>query len=80
MIFKFPDVDSTDKSTVTRYIYPNGKDNTEVMLYQVQGGGHTEPSRSEHYRRLYKWIVGPQNYDIEMADEVWAFFKDKIRR
>lgn len=80
LVHAFPDRTPKDKSTVTRYTYKNGKDHTEVVLYKVQGGGHTEPSLSEHYGRVYKWIVGPQNDDIEMADEVWAFFNNKTRQ
>lgn len=77
--YDFPDLDKKDKSTVTRLSYGTGKHNNEVVLYKVMQGGHTEPSRKEHYRRLYKRIVGPQNYDIEMAEEVWQFFKAKVR-
>jgi polyhydroxybutyrate depolymerase len=50
------------------------------VLYEVRGGGHTEPSLTEHNRRLYKRIVGPQNRDIEMAEEVWSFFKNRRRQ
>lgn len=74
-----PDLDKSDNSTVVRHSYTNGKNGSEVVLYSVINGGHTEPSRQEQYRRLYKRIVGNQNYDIEMADEVWAFFKNKVR-
>ena len=78
--YDFPDLDKNDKSTVTRLSYGTGKHINEVVLYKVLHGGHTEPSRKEHYRRLYKRIVGSQNYDIEMAEEVWQFFKAKMRK
>ena len=74
-----PDRDPSDKSTVIRHRYVAGKQNAEIVLYEVVHGGHTEPSVQEHYGRLYKAIVGNQNYDIEMADEVWQFFWDKHR-
>lgn len=69
-----PDKDKRDGSTVQIRRYSGGKNNTEVVLYEIRGGGHTEPSLTEHYRRLYKLVVGPQNRDIEMVDEVLKFF------
>lgn len=78
-IYHFPDTDKDDGGTVTRYTYNNLQQGMQVVLYEVKNGGHTEPSREEKYRWLYKLIVGKQNHDIEMADEVWAFFRDKHR-
>lgn len=74
-----PDREAGDKSSVVRHRYTAEPEHAEVVLYEVINGGHTEPSLQEHYGRLYKRIVGNQNYDIEMADEVWQFFKDKHR-
>jgi polyhydroxybutyrate depolymerase len=79
-VFDYPDRSRRDRSTVHRETYRNGRSGTVVVLFEVRGGGHTEPSLREHYARLYRRIVGPQNYDIEMAEEIWAFFKDKRRR
>jgi polyhydroxybutyrate depolymerase len=45
-----------------------------VMHLRVVGGGHVEPSIRERYQGFYTRIVGPQNGDIELADEVWRFF------
>lgn len=71
------DINKTDGSTATKYHYKNGTNNTEVVLYKISNGGHTEPSLEEHYRFLYKRIVGNQNKDFEMAVAIWDFFKDK---
>lgn len=70
-----PNRNKRDGSTVRMKQYFRRENNTEVVLYKVVGGGHTEPSLSEHYRRLYKIVVGTQNEDIEMAEEVWKFFE-----
>ncbi|MFK8163841.1 MAG: PHB depolymerase family esterase [Lewinella sp.] len=75
----FDDRDPDDGSTVKKYHYLNGTNNTEVVLYEVIGGGHTEPSLVERYGNLYLAIVGTQNGDIEMAEEVWDFFRGKTR-
>ena len=72
---KLPNSNKKDRSTVHIEQYKDGKHNTEVILYEVRGGGHTEPSLSEHYARLYTLIVGRQNKDFEMAEEVWKFFE-----
>ena len=69
--------DTGDNSTVKKHLYSNGSNNTEVVFYEVIGGGHTEPSISERYGNLFKAVVGEQNGDIEMANEVWDFFKTK---
>jgi len=77
--FVFPDINPDDESTVTKYTYANADQNTRVVHYKVTGGGHTEPSKVERYRGIYKRIVGNQNGDIEMVDEVWEFFSDFIK-
>ena len=69
-----PDIDADDHSTVHVTRYGGGRDGSEVVLYEVRGGGHTEPSLAEHYGKLYQRIVGEQNRDVEMAKEVWRFF------
>ncbi len=73
----FTDNNTSDNSTVTKEVYANGTNNTEVVFYKVTGGGHTEPSILERYGALYKLIVKEQNGDIEMAREIWDFFKTK---
>ncbi|MBX2862396.1 MAG: hypothetical protein KTR27_02490 [Leptolyngbyaceae cyanobacterium MAG.088] len=67
----------TDGCTASRTTYSNLTTNVEVSLVRIRGGGHTEPSISQPYSRLFLAIVGAQNQDIEMADEVWKFFQDK---
>lgn len=71
----FPDNDTEDGSIVKRFSYRNGTNGSVVEHYEVVGGGHTEPSIAERYGLIYKALVGSQNGDIEMADEVWDFFK-----
>lgn len=79
VITNLPDINTNDGSTVTTYLYKNGGNGTEVLLYKVNNGGHTEPSFSERYNSIWLSIVGNQNGDIEMAYEVWNFFKTKTK-
>jgi len=74
-----PDLDPEDNSNVEKFTYANGINGSEVVLYKVNGGGHTEPSLSVKYSQLYLDIVGEQNHDLEMAEEVWDFFKNKSK-
>ena len=78
-ITNLPNLNSNDGSTTTEYLYKNGGNGTEVVLYQVNNGGHTEPSLSERYSSLFLLLVGSQNGDIEMANEIWDFFKTKTK-
>ena len=75
--YEFPDLDTKDKSTVVKYVYPGGKNNTEVVFYKVIGGGHAIPSIAEQYSWIWETYVGKQNHDIEAVYEIWNFFADK---
>jgi len=76
-ITNFPDIDTEDSSTVHKATYSNGIEGTQVALYEITGGGHVEPSIREQYSSILELSLGKQNHDIEMADEIWKFFKDK---
>lgn len=69
-----PDRDPADGSSVQRFSYRNGIGGTVVEHYEVVNGGHTEPSLVERYGAIFRLIVGSQNGDLEMAEEVWGFF------
>jgi polyhydroxybutyrate depolymerase len=73
------DINTNDNCTIQKYLYKNGAENTEVALYKVTNGGHTEPSISQRYSSLFLTIVGEQNGDLEMATEIWNFFKTKTK-
>ncbi len=78
-ITNLQNANTNDNSTVTKYLYKNGGNRTEVALYKVVGGGHTEPSILERYSPVFLLLVGNQNGDIEMANEIWDFFRDKSK-
>lgn len=78
-IVDFPDIDTKDNTSVQRMTYSNGTDGTQVVLYEVSHGGHVEPSIQEQYAPILELYLGKQNHDIEMAQEIWRFFKNKTR-
>lgn len=68
------DLDAEDNSTVTEISWTGGREGTEVVLFRIDGGGHTEPSISQQRASLYENLVGMQNHDIEAAEVIWDFF------
>ncbi len=44
-----------------------------VVLYRIEGGGHTWPSGRQY---LPRFVVGRVNKDIDGAEEVWSFFSE----
>jgi len=78
VVTNFEDTDTSDNCTATKRLYQNGVNNTEVAFYEITGGGHSEPSILERYRTFGLLnAIKEQNGDIEMANEVWEFFKNK---
>jgi len=59
-----------DGTTVERKTYGPGKNGAEVILFVINGGGHTWPGR--------KWPMpwlGKTTHDISANDLIWEFFK-----
>lgn len=66
------DKTKTDSSTVFFDLYKNPANNIEVVLYRIEGGGHTWPGAFQY---LPESIIGKTNKDIEAQDIIWQFFK-----
>jgi polyhydroxybutyrate depolymerase len=71
-----PDLDPKDGTRVTRKEYINGADGTEVILYSVDGGGHTWPGGLQY---MPSFIVGKTSRDIDATEVIWSFFKKHSR-
>jgi polyhydroxybutyrate depolymerase len=59
-----------DGCTVTKKVYGPGKEGSEVVLYTIDGGGHTWPGR--------QWPVpwlGKTTKDISANELIWEFFQ-----
>jgi polyhydroxybutyrate depolymerase len=67
------DINQSDNSTVTLFNYSNCQDDNEVLLYRVNGGGHTWPGgwQPDGWEAIFLKI----NKDIHASIEVWNFFK-----
>ncbi|HOM74737.1 MAG TPA: PHB depolymerase family esterase [Fervidobacterium sp.] len=67
-----PDVDETDETRVWKEEYTNVQDGARVVLYGIDGGGHSWPGGIVN---LPMWIIGRTNNDINACDLIWTFFK-----
>lgn len=76
LVLEEPDRDPKDGTRVTRKEYSNANDGTEVILYSVEGGGHTWPGGLQY---LPKWVVGKTSRDIDATGIIWTFFKKHSR-
>jgi polyhydroxybutyrate depolymerase len=65
---------STDPTRPELFVYTPKGAPIQVELLRIIGGGHVEPSPTQHYGPLYTRLVGPQNYDVESAALAWSFF------
>jgi polyhydroxybutyrate depolymerase len=72
VIIEEPDRDPKDGTRVKRTEYLNGINGTEVILYSVEGGGHTWPGGFQY---LPAWIIGKTSRDIDANEVIWSFFK-----
>jgi polyhydroxybutyrate depolymerase len=61
------DVNTTDLSTVTHYVYQGGIDGSSVELYKVIGGGHSWPGAVP--------VIYKTNEDFSASIEIWRFFR-----
>ena len=65
-------VESAVAADVTRVEYPNCADSATVVLYRVQGGGHTWPGGGP----LPEWFVGTTSNGIDATRMMWRFFRE----
>ncbi len=66
---ELPDL-ADDGTTVTRKTWGPGKDGAEVILYTIEGGGHTWPGRPRFVE-----FLGKSTRDISANDLIWDFFQ-----
>ncbi|MDD5237888.1 MAG: PHB depolymerase family esterase [Candidatus Omnitrophica bacterium] len=83
MIYK-PDRDPNDGTTVRIHSYKNKDNEVMVVLYAIEGGGHTWPGASEDIpqapRGFPKTAIGLTCFDINGTEEIYNFFKQYSRK
>jgi polyhydroxybutyrate depolymerase len=65
-------IDSVVAANVTRLEYTNCADDADVVLYTVQGGGHSWPGG----KAIPEWMLGPTSRSIDATSQMWAFFRE----
>ena len=68
-----PDV-AHDGTGVHRDVYANGKEDTEVVIYTINGGGHTWPGGPQYLPAL---LVGKVTQNLQATPVIWEFFQKR---
>jgi polyhydroxybutyrate depolymerase len=64
-------VESPVAADVTRIEYTDCADGAAVVLYRIQGGGHTWPGGEP----LPKWLAGSTSNGVDATSQMWEFFR-----
>ena len=72
-----PDRDSKDGTRVRKESYNQCREGSEMILYAIEGGGHTWPGGHQY---LPAWIIGKTSRDIDSNQVIWDFFKRHIKK
>jgi polyhydroxybutyrate depolymerase len=67
---------AADGISVRREVYGGGKRGTEVIVYTIEGGGHTWPGGPQH---LPLFLVGKASHNLDATEAIWGFFKKHNR-
>lgn len=70
-ITPMPDTAPNDNTTVDLIRYPCA-DNAPVILYRVNGGGHTWPGNIYYFPQ---WVTGRVSLDVNAGELIWEFFR-----
>jgi polyhydroxybutyrate depolymerase len=77
---QLPDLDRGEGSKITVWRWTHCTSGAPVVLYRIEGGGHRVPSLDRRRTRLVDRVLGRENHDIDAAEAIWTFFKDKQRK
>jgi polyhydroxybutyrate depolymerase len=69
VVTKLPDT-AKDGTSITCKTYGGGKDGSEVVLVEIDSGGHTWPGRESRLKAL-----GKSTKNISANDMMWEFFE-----
>lgn len=72
-----PDTDPKDGTRVRKESYDQCRESSEVVLYAIEGGGHTWPGGDQY---LPQWIIGKTSRDIDANEVVWNFLRKHSKR
>jgi polyhydroxybutyrate depolymerase len=73
VITPLPDRDTADGTTVRTEAYGGCQDGAEVVLYAIEGGGHTWPGGFQY---LPESVIGRTSREFNASEVIWQFFKE----
>src|SRR5208283_4906471 len=76
LITSLPNIDPNSGMQVSREEYVNGDEGSEVILYAIEGGGHTWPGGVQYAPVA---MIGKTSHDIDACPIIWEFFKKHVR-
>ena len=68
---------ANDGTKVTRKTWSGGRDETEVVLIEIEDGGHTWPGVAPPPAATF---LGKSTVDISANDLMWEFFQRHARK
>jgi len=68
-----PDLDANDGTRVHYAQFTGGRGGSEVVVYGIEGGGHTWPGGKQY---LGEGTVGKTCRDINASELIWEFFRN----
>lgn len=71
-----PDLRKFDGTTVSIDKYTDCETGGALVLYKINGGGHTWPSGKQY---LGKRVIGNTSREVNACDEIWRFFQSVDR-
>lgn len=72
-VTQLPDTAPDDGTTVRQEVYGGCQDGVEVILYAIEGGGHTWPGGLQY---MSESIIGKTSREFNASEVIWQFFKE----
>ena len=74
VITQLPDKDPYDGTEVRKEVYGGCEGGAEVVLYAIEGGGHTWPGGLQY---LPESVIGRTSREFKASEVIWQFFKEQ---
>jgi polyhydroxybutyrate depolymerase len=65
-----------DGTSVRHEVYAGGKRGTDVVVYIIEGGGHTWPGGPQY---LPAFLIGRTSHNLDATQTIWDFFNRHTR-
>jgi len=73
VVTQLPDKAPHDGTTVWTEVYGGCEGGAEVVLYAIEGGGHTWPGGIQY---LPEWVIDKTSREFNASEVIWQFFKE----